>query len=159
VSAPEWEIAMAEALTSVRIHLLWGTHKRRPWLDPEWRPRLFAQISALADRRAARVVCAGGTRDHIHLYLDHPPSISLADLVHLIKAGTSRWIHASYPHRREFKWQSGYAAFSVTPREDGAVQAYIREQEVHHRERAFYSEYVGLLEGHGVAYDIHRLMD
>jgi putative transposase len=150
---------MAEALTSVRIHMLWGTHRRRPWLDPEWRPRLFARVSALADRHAARVVCAGGTRDHIHLYLDHPPSISLADLVHLIKAGTSRWIHASYPHRREFKWQSGYAAFSVTPQEDGAVQAYIREQEVHHRDRAFYTEYVALLEGHGVPYDIHRLMD
>ena len=80
-------------------------------------------------------------------------------MVHAIKAGTSRWIHASYPHRREFRWQSGYAAFSVTPKEDAAVQAYIREQEVHHREYAFYAEYVGLLEGHGVPYDIHRFMD
>ena len=131
---------MTEALTSVRIHLLWSTHQRRPWLDPEWRPRLFAQASALAERRAAHLVCAGGTRDHVHLYLDHPPSISLADLVQVIKAGTSRWIHASFPHRREFKWQSGYAAFSVTPKEDAAVQAYIREQEVHHRDHAFYAE-------------------
>ena len=150
---------MAEALTSVRIHLLWGTHRRRPWLDPEWRPRLFARISALADRHAAR---ARLRRRHPRSY----PSVSRSSavhlpggLVHLIKAGTSRWIHASYPHRREFKWQSGYAAFSVTPKEDGAVQAYIREQEVHHRERAFYTEYVALLEGHGVPYDIHRLMD
>jgi len=150
---------MVRAFTSVRIHLVWGTLGRRPWLDPEWRPRLFSQASTLAERRDARLVCAGGTRDHIHLYLEHPPSIALADLVHAIKAGTSRWIHASYPHRREFRWQSGYAAFSVTPRGDSAVQAYIREQEVHHRDHAFYAEYVGLLEGHGVPYDIRRLMD
>lgn len=150
---------MAEALTSVRIHLLWGTRARRPWLDPEWRPRLFGHAGALAGKRGARLLCAGGTRDHVHLYIEHPPSISLADLVHAIKAGTSRWIHEGYPHRRDFRWQGGYAAFSVTPRDDSAVQAYIREQEVLHRERAFYAEYVGLLDRHGVEYDIKRVMD
>lgn len=150
---------MAEALTSVRIHLLWSTRGRKPWLDPEWRPRLFGHVTTLTARRGARLLCAGGTRDHIHLYLQHPPSVSLADLVHSIKAGTSRWIHEGYPHRRDFRWQGGYAAFSVTPREDTAVQAYIREQEVLHRERAFYVEYVGLLDRHGVEYDPDRVMD
>ena len=150
---------MAEALTSVRIHLLWGTRNRRPWLDPEWRPRLYGHASTLAGRRGARLLCAGGTRDHVHLYVEHPPSISLADLVQAIKAGTSRWIHEGYPHRRDFRWQGGYAAFSVTPRDDSAVQAYIREQEVLHRERAFYAEYVGLLDRHGVEYDIRSVMD
>jgi REP-associated tyrosine transposase len=150
---------MAEVLTSVRIHLVWSTKGRRPWLDPEWRPRLYAHTSALVERRGARLLCAGGTRDHIHLYLEHPPAVSLADLVHAIKAGTSRWIHQGYPHRRDFRWQVGYAAFSVTPKDDAAVQAYIREQEVHHRAQAFYAEYVGLLERHGVDYDIHHLLD
>jgi putative transposase len=150
---------MPQALTSVRIHLLWSTRGRKPWLDPEWRPRLFGQASALAGRRGARLLCAGGTRDHIHLYVEHPPSISLTDLVHEIKSGTTRWIHGAYAHRRDFRWQGGFAAFSVTPRDDAGVQAYIREQEALHVARPFHDEYLGLLDRHGIEYDLELVME
>ena len=143
----------------VRVHLICSTARRRPWIDPEWRPRLFANASAVAGRRGAQLLCAGGTRDHVHLYLQYPPTMALADLVHAIKASTSRWIHETFSHRKEFRWQAGYAAFSVTPREDTALQAYIRNQETHHRELAFHAEYLGILERHGIDYDLRDVMD
>jgi REP element-mobilizing transposase RayT len=143
----------------VRVHLLWSTRARRPWLDPEWRGRLFARVSTLLDRERARLLCAGATRDHVHLYCDVPTTCSVADLVRVVKAGSGRWIRQSFPHRTAFEWQSGYAAFSVSPRDDAQLLDYIRHQEHRHRERDFAGEYVALLEQHGLTYDLKTLLD
>lgn len=150
---------MADTYLSLRVHLVWATKNRRPWLDPEWRPRLFACVAAVAERRGGELLCAGGTRDHIHLYLEPPSTIALSELVTSIKTATSKWIHESFSHRRQFKWQHGYGAFSVTPFEDTYIREYIRNQEIHHREHRFANEYTSLLERHGVIYDPAHVVD
>ena len=150
---------MAETYLSLRVHLVWATRNRRPWLDPEWRPRLFACAAAVTARCGGELLCAGGVRDHIHLYLEPPSTIALSELVTSIKTRTSRWIHETFPHRREFRWQHGYGAFSVTPFQDAYIREYIRNQELHHREQRFANEYTALLERHGVTYDPAHVAD
>jgi putative transposase len=150
---------MASPLTSIRIHLVWATWHRRPWLDPEWRARLFAHLSGVAERKGGQLLCAGGVRDHVHLYLECPETVALADLVHALKSSSTRWIHRTFTHRKEFRWQEGYAGFSVARAGDAALQDYIRNQEVHHRERNFTAEYLSLLELHDLDYDPHSVLD
>lgn len=150
---------MAESYARVRVHLIWSTRARRPWLDPEWRGRLFARASILAEAHSARLLCAGATRDHVHLYLEMPATRTLAELVQIVKAGTCRWIRQSFAHRARFEWQGGYAAFSVTPKGDEQLMDYIRHQESRHRERDFAGEYVSLLDQHGVPYDLRTVLD
>jgi putative transposase len=128
---------MASPLTSIRVHLVWATWHRRPWLDPEWRARLFAHLSGVAERKGAQLLCAGGVRDHVHLYLECPETVALADLVHALKSSSTRWIHRTFTHRKEFRWH----------------------QEVHHRERNFTTEYLSLLEVHELDYDPHSVLD
>jgi hypothetical protein len=70
--------------------------------------------------------------------------------VNSIKATTSKWIHDTIPHRRGFKWQHGYGAFTVTPYQDDHLRDYIRNQEIHHREQRFTREYLTLLGQHGI---------
>src|SRR5918995_895673 len=137
---------MSNTHLSLRIHLVWATKNRRPWLDPEWRSRMFACMDTIVTRKAGRLLCAGGVRDHVHLYVEAPATITIADLVGGIKSSTARWIHQSFPHRRDFKWQHGYGAFTVSGPEDSALREYIRNQEQHHRERAYAGEYLSLLE-------------
>jgi putative transposase len=144
---------MADTYLSLRVHLVWATKNRRPWLDPEWRPRLFACAAAVIDRRVGELFCAGGARDHIHLYLEPPTTLSLAELVSSIKTTTSKWIHDTYHHRREFRWQHGYGAFSVTPFDDSKIRDYIRNQDMHHKENRFATEYRTILDRHGITYD------
>ena len=84
---------------------------------------------------------------------------SVAELVQIAKAGSCRWIRQSFPHRAGFDWQGGYAAFSVSPRDDEHLMDYIRHQEHRHRERDFAGEYVALLEQHGVPYDLRTVLD
>ncbi|HZA97841.1 MAG TPA: IS200/IS605 family transposase [Gemmatimonadales bacterium] len=150
---------MADTYLSLRVHLVWATKNRRPWLDPEWRPRLFASAAAVIARRGGKLLCAGGVRDHIHLYLEPPSTIALSELVTSIKTTTSKWIHDTFSHRREFRWQHGYGAFSVTPFEDGYIREHIRNQEIHHREERFTNEYTALLQRHGVSYDLAHVVD
>ncbi len=150
---------MSNTHLSLRIHLVWATKNRRPWLDPEWRSRLFACIETIVTRKAGRLLCAGGVRDHVHLYVEVPATITIADLVAGIKSNTARWIHGSFPHRRDFKWQHGYGAFTVSGPDDSALRDYIRNQEQHHRERAYAGEYLSLLEIHGIEYDLMNTLD
>ncbi len=144
---------------SLRIHLVWATRNRRPWLDPEWRTRLFACTAAVIERRGGKLLCAGGTRDHVHLYLEPPSTVALSDLVNSLKTATSKWIHQNFPHRRDFSWQHGYGAFTVTPFADDHLRDHIRNQETHHREHRFGHEYLSLLNRHGVEYDPAHALD
>jgi putative transposase len=150
---------MADTYLSLRFHLVWATKNRRPWLDPEWRPRLYACIGQIMDRKGGRLICAGGIRDHIHLYIEPPGTVPIAELVSTIKCNTTRWIHQHYRHRRDFKWQHGYGAFTVTGFEDDYLREYVRNQEIHHRERGFMGEYFGLLERHRIEFDPVHVLD
>jgi putative transposase len=150
---------MADTYLSLRLHLVWATKDRRPWLDPEWRARLFACAAAVMDRRSGKLLCAGGARDHIHLYVEPPGTLAVSELVTIIKTTTSKWIHDSFPHRRNFRWQHGYGAFTVTPFEDDRLRDYIRYQEDHHRDHRFDGEFLSLLDRHGVTYDPAHVLD
>jgi REP element-mobilizing transposase RayT len=150
---------MSDPYLSLRVHLVWATKNRRPWLDPEWRPRLYACAAAVIARRGGELFTAGGTRDHIHLYVEPPITLALADLVSSIKTATSKWIHDSFPHRRDFRWQHGYGAFSVTPFDDAYIRDYIRNQELHHKDNRFAGEYRDILDRHGVTYDPAHISD
>lgn len=151
--------AMSNTYLSLRIHLVWATQHRRPWLDPAWRPRLFACAATVIDRKGGKLLCAGGVRDHVHLYVESPATITISDLAGTIKSNTARWIHQTFEHRRDFRWQHGYAAFTVSGTDDTALRDYIQNQEQHHRQRPFTGEYLALLEKHGIEYDMTQALD
>ena len=76
----------------------------------------------------------------------------VADAMRVIKTNSSKWVHETHG-RRDFSWQSGYAAFTVSESGLKAVRSYIERQEEHHRIRTFQEEYLELLEKNGIAYD------
>ena len=51
---------------------------------------------------------------------------------------------------KDFKWQEGYAAFTVSLSNLDSVQHYIDRQEEHHRKMDFATEWKLLLEKHGI---------
>jgi putative transposase len=57
--------------------------------------------------------CIGGVSDHVHLLVTLPTRLAVAKAVQLIKAGSSAWIHQTFPNLRNFAWQQGDGAFSV----------------------------------------------
>ena len=65
------------------------------------------------NNKNAKLICAGGIYDHIHLYASLPSTITVADFVSVVKSNSSRWVHQSSLKRRALAWQEGYGAFSL----------------------------------------------
>jgi REP element-mobilizing transposase RayT len=59
--------------------------------------------------------------DHIHLLFQLPPVLALAKAVGTIKANSSRWAGEL---GKDFAWQQGYGAFSVSASNFGAANLY-----------------------------------
>lgn len=93
-------------------------------------------LASIAKRQRCRPVEINGWLDHVHLYLKISPEIALARLVVSLKANSSRWIRLNVPTLPEFQWQRGFWAYSVDPRDDANLRAYIRSQEEIHAQRA-----------------------
>jgi putative transposase len=98
----------------------------------------------------------GGTADHVHLLVGLRATHSLATFVQDIKQTSSRWIHETIGVKN-FAWQPGYGAFTVSVSNCAAVREYIANQMEHHRAKSFQEEYVSFLQKHHVAYDEKHL--
>ncbi len=152
-------LGMAGKYLCVNLHIIWSTKNRRSFIDPSWRDRLDAYMGAVAAAKSAVLTEAQSLPDHTHIYVSLPSTISIADLVNTLKSNSSRWIRQSFPNRKWFAWQEGYAALSVSKSAEHGVREYIRNQDQHHRKVGFEDELIDLLERHGIIYDRRYVFD
>ena len=59
----------------------------------------------------------------------------------------------TFPELRDFAWQEGYGAFTVSKSNLESVIAYIRKQREHHQKQTLQEECPEFLQKHGVEYD------
>ena len=112
------------------FHLVWSTWDRAPLITPDLEPRLYAFMLNRASEMRARVLAIGGTRDHVHLLVRLPATTVLADVVGRIKGASSHF--ATHALGRDFRWQGGYAAYSVSRAGVPRVREYVLNQKVRH---------------------------
>lgn len=70
-----------------------------------------------------------------------------------LKANSSKWARQRWPRRRRFKWQEGYAAFSVSHSNLSRVKDYIERQEEHHTKRSFQEELIAFFDKNQIPYE------
>jgi len=102
---------------------------------------------------------AGGVEDHVYLLVRLSKTLSASEFVKEIKRATSAWIKEEFPDLREFYWQNGYGAFSISPSHVDALQKYIQNQAEHHRRESFQDELRRLFRKCGVEYDERYVWD
>jgi putative transposase len=142
---------MPHTYTAVLVHAVFATGDRRRLLTADLRPRLHAYLGGVLRASGAHPVVVGGVEDHVHLLFDLPPTTAVADILRILKTNSSSWMCSEFEAR--FRWQRGYAAFSVSTPRRTAVSNYIRNQEQHHKGMSFESEYSNLLDAHGITVD------
>jgi len=150
---------MASTLTSLNIHFVFSTKNREKIITEQVRSRLHQYMGGIARKNSMVAHEIGGTKDHIHLLISIPASISPAKAMQLIKGGSSKWMSDEFPEIGRFAWQQGYAAFSVSPSMMNKTLNYIRSQEEHHRKMTFSEEYLSFLKKSGIAYDERYVME
>ena len=90
--------------------------------------------------------------DHVHLLAKLPPTLAVSDMLRLIKTNSSKWANER-DEVRNFEWQVGYAAFSVSESQADRIRRYIQSQAEHHRTMTFREEYLALLRKHKIEFD------
>ncbi|MBI2424808.1 MAG: transposase [Candidatus Hydrogenedentes bacterium] len=143
---------MSSTYVSLHFHLIFSTKYRTPNIDAEWRARLHEYLGGTVHGLDGVPQCIGGTNDHVHLLVGLKSTHCIADVIREIKKASSGWVHDTIGVR-DFGWQIGYAAFTVSPTACGDVRRYIEHQEEHHKTKTFLEELIELLERAGIEYD------
>ena len=129
------------------LHVVFSTKERRKLIPTKSQPRLWGYLAGVCKREKIFAHEIGGMDDHVHMLMQLPPTLSLSDAMLEIKTSSSRWMG------RDFAWQRGFGAFSVSWSNVPAVRRYIQTQEAHHRKMSFDEEFVALLKKHGMEFD------
>jgi len=89
--------------------------------------------------------------DHLHLFVQLPPSMSIADFVHDVKGNSSKWLMSNplFPMFRG--WASEYAAISYCERDREMIVNYIKRQREHHQTESFHDEITHIFNDNGLA--------
>jgi REP element-mobilizing transposase RayT len=149
---------MPHSYTSCLFHCVFSTSKRRRLLTPELRTRLFPFLTGIARNNQIKIIAIGGIEDHVHILLSIPSTMHIAKTMQLIKAGSSKWIHETFPKLSTFEWQEGYGAFSLSISHLKETITYIENQETHHQKQSFEEELKAFLYKHNITYDERYLL-
>jgi putative transposase len=155
--APEGRKNMSHTSGNILLHCIFSTLGRRPLIKSDFRTDLFAYLGGIVREMDGTALIINGTADHVHIMLVRiRPAQSSAQIVRVVKANSSRWVHEKWDSK--FAWQTGYGVFSVSESNVGAVTKYIAKQEEHHQKHTFQEEFVAFLKKN-VAYDERYIWD
>ena len=144
---------MANTYINILIHTVFSTKNRESWLSSSLRERLYPYMCGIARENGLKVLCIGGTDNHIHILLSLDSTTSIAKAMQLIKGGSSKWVHETFPELRLFTWQEGYGAFSIGISNVDETKKYIENQEKHHSKESFRDEYLKFLRKNNIDFD------
>jgi REP element-mobilizing transposase RayT len=151
---------MSQSLARILIHVVFSTKHRQTWLkDVNVRCELHAYMTRTLQSLECPPSACNGVEDHIHFLCQLSRKIKVMDLIEEVKTSSSKWIKTKGPNYRDFYWQGGYGAFSVSESNRGAVIAYIQSQEEHHRTMSFQDEFRLLCAKHGIEIDERYVWD
>jgi putative transposase len=144
---------MANTYTSLHYHVIFSTKNRERWLVPDIEQRVWEFIGGIARKHRMIALQVGGVDDHIHALVTAPPTIAPCQIAQFLKGDSSKWIHEEFSALRNFGWQDGYGAFTVSKSNIPEVINYIQNQRAHHRQKTFQEEYLEFLHANGIEYD------
>lgn len=150
---------MPQSLAKLYVHLVFSTKNRQPTLDVTIRPRVHAYLAQAVRDLGSPWVVVGGVADHVHFLFDFGRDQRPVDYVERAKRESSKFVKTLGDQHRGFYWQRGYGLFSVGPADRDAAEAYVRNQEEHHRTRTFQEEFRGLLQRYDVPFDERYVWD
>ena len=141
------------------FHCVFSTKDRRPFIIPPLRERLWPFLGGIARENGMKALSIRGVEDHVHILLSLPATMPVAKAMQLIKGGSSKWVHETFPDQHLFAWQTKYGAFSVSVSQVEKTITYIQNQPEHHQKLSFQEEFVALLKKHNIDYDERYLWD
>ena len=144
---------MSQSFTNLLYHLILSTKDRRPIITLDYQPRLYDYIGGILRECGGISLGINGIEDHVHVLAKLRPDKALSDVLCVMKCNPSGWMHNVFPSLRNFSWQRGYAAFTVSQSHVTEVQRYISRQKQHHQRVSFRDEFIEFLQENQIEFD------
>jgi len=144
---------MGQSFTNLIYHIVFSTKDRQPLIIEDHQSRLYEYIGGSIRGLGGISLAINGTEDHVHLLAKLRPDKALSDVLRDLKANASGWMHDVFPDLKDFSWQRGYGAFTVSQSSVEKVQDYIARQKEHHQKKSFRDEFIEFLKANGIEYD------
>lgn len=148
---------MPQSLVKNYIHLVFSTKNRENKIKLEDYNDLRAFTTGVLSHLGCYLMEFGGTENHVHLLLILNKTLSISEMVGKVKSNTSRWMHQR--HGKDFYWQQGYGAFSVSQSKIDVVKHYIQNQIEHHKKTTFEDEFRIFLKAYDIEWDERYVWD
>jgi putative transposase len=151
---------MPQSLAQIYIHLVFSTKARaRFFRDRAIQERVHAYLAGTCNNLGCPALIVGGVEDHVHILCRLEKTVSVSVLIRELKRESSKWIKDQSAEFKDFYWQLGYGAFSISPGHVEALKTYIANQEEHHKTETFQDEFRRLLAKYNIEYDERYVWD
>ncbi|HNW69410.1 MAG TPA: IS200/IS605 family transposase [Bacteroidales bacterium] len=126
----------SHTVSRMSVHIVWVTKYRYHILQGDVQKRCRDLLVQICNSENVCILKGVVSKDHIHMHIEYPPSISISDLVRRLKGRTSRMLQQEFPELgkrywgRHF-WAIGYGAWSTGNITDEMVQEYLE----HHKDK------------------------
>ena len=131
---------MSQSLVKNLLHLVYSTKHRQAWIPDDVRERMYAYQAGIYKQCESPALVIGGVEDHTHALFSLSKNYALKKIVEEVKKASSKWMKAEGSGNKDFHWQNGYAAFSVSPSNVDEVRRYIERQRERHGTLTFQDE-------------------
>lgn len=132
------------------IHIVFRTYCSRETIPDENKRILLAYIYRMCQDNDVHLERVNAYRNHVHLLVNLPATISISDFVKRLKQASSLKFKGSDKFPYFEGWGKWFGCFSVSYYDKDKVANYIANQKVHHARRFFRDEYVALLHDYGM---------
>lgn len=145
--------------SKIYIQMVFGVKHRQGLISESWSEELRKYITGIIQNKGHKMLAIGTMPDHIHIFIQFKPHMSISDLVREIKKSSTEMINRKQLSKFKFQWQEGYGAFSYSKEDISFVCNYIENQKEYHRNISFKEEYVSLLNEFCIEYKEEYLFD
>ena len=145
---------MPQSFTNLIYHIVFSTKNRQPLITDDVKSRLYDYIGGTIRGTGGISLAINGMDDHVHVLTKLRPDKSVSDVLRDLKANSSGWMHYVFPELKDFSWQNGYGAFTVSASQVEKVREYISNQEEHHKKvGSFRDEFIKMLRANKIEFD------
>lgn len=126
----------SHSVSRMSAHIVWVTKYRYHVLTGDVQVRCRDLVVQICNTENVQILKGVVSKDHVHIHVEYPPSLSISVLVKKLKGRTSRILQQEFPALgkkywgRHF-WAVGYGVWSTGNITEEMVQEYLE----HHRDK------------------------
>ncbi len=126
----------SNSVSRLAVHIVWVTKYRYHVLKGDVQQRTRDLIVQICNSENVEILKGVVSKDHVHIHVEYPPSLSISTLVKRLKGRTSRILQIEFPQLKKrywgrHFWAVGYGAWSTGNISDKMVQEYLE----HHQDK------------------------